>query len=139
MLDEQQKQLAKESLRSVIFVLCCIVLLAPEILLFWFSCLREDQVFWTNAGGYPVGLRHTVLFGFYPLLALNLAGLLGLTFVFLATLRRPLCMVGLKLSAILICWGVFSGAMAISGANNLINFLEGKPIHGHPNRNNFPR
>lgn len=131
-LDDEDR--AKSAILGILFVLGCLGLLALEFLVFWFSCLRENQAFWTNAGGYPVGLRESVLTFYYPLLALN-AILLGLaTFGFIARLKPPYSMLGLQACVLLVCWGVFFGSAAVSWANNLLNFLEGRPIHYHKDR-----
>lgn len=128
-LDEQDR--ATAAMLSITFVICSLGVLVLELLVFWFSCLRENQAFWTNAGGYPVGLRHFVLTFYYPLLALNALLLALLTFGFLARLKPPFAMVGLQVALLLLCWGMFFGSAAVSWANNLLNFLEGRPIHDH--------
>lgn len=130
--DDQDR--ATAAILSITFVFCGLGLLLLELLVFWFSCLRENQAFWTNAGGYPVGLRHFVLTFYYPLLVLN-ATLIGLlTVAFIARLKPPYALVGMQACLLLVCWGMFFGSAAVSWANNLLNFLEGRPIHDHPDR-----
>ena len=110
-----------------------------ELLVFWFSCLRENQAFWTNAGGYSEGLRETVKTFYYPLLIFN-AILLGLlTFTFIARLKPPYSIIGLQICMLMACWGLFFGSAAVSWANNLLNFLEGRPIHYHKDRPQIQR
>lgn len=52
--------------------------------LLWFSYLRENSVFWLNAGGYPVWLRKMVLAAYYPILLVNVGVLLLYGFLVLS-------------------------------------------------------
>lgn len=131
LMEPRRDDFVKQTLLGLVFLSCCGLALLPESMLLWFACLRENRAFWTNAGGYSLSLRDAVLFFFYPLLVVNLLVLVGLTVAFVATLRPPVSMIVLKLSALLVCWGVFSGAIAVSGSNNLMNLLEGRPLHQH--------
>jgi hypothetical protein len=95
------------------------------------TVLRETPVFWRNEGGYPIGFRALVHDGYYPATA---------TLVFV-------CLVGLvgvvqraqRLSrACVVAWFVVVGCLglglAMAGANNIINLIESRPLHYHPDR-----
>jgi hypothetical protein len=102
------------ALDAVVFLSAALFTAIPESILIWFSSLRESNAFWTNAGGYSLGMRDTVLLYYYPLAAL----------VFLLLLK-------LKLAALLGCWGLFFSSLAISTADNIINLLEGRSLFNH--------
>jgi hypothetical protein len=96
-----------------------------------FALLKEDPMFWRNAGGWPIWLRETVKFTFYPLLASELLVLLALSAcVFgsrtLASLRRRT----LPLTGLMWMWAG-SVVMVVIG-NNIANLLTGRPLHWHP-------
>lgn len=98
----------------------------------WFACLREDQLFWRNEGGYPVAFRSLVYGMFYPLLLLEvcLAGLLSFLL-----LRHP---VGnapgwiMELSVGLALWMLVACTVVIVLGNNVANLIEGRSLHAHP-------
>ena len=106
--------------------------LLPAILI-WLAAtvLRETPMFWRNEGGYPVGLRALVRDAYYPATAaLVLVCLVGIASV----VRRAQ-----RLSrACVIAWFVLVGCLglglAMAGANNVVNLLEGRPVHYHPER-----
>ena len=92
------------------------------------TVLRESALFWRNAGGYPVVLRELVLDTYYPLTGLLLlACTIGtiVTFAGVATLRRS-TVVGWLIVAIAMGFG-----LAYAGANNLVNLMDGRPLHAH--------
>jgi hypothetical protein len=128
MMESRPKDDLQQLLNGLAYVGCCVAVLLPESVFFWFACLRENKVFWTNAGGYSLALRDAVLFLFYPLMVLNMLLLTCLTFVFVSSLHPPLSAIMIKLCSLLACWGLFSGALAVSGADNFINLLEGRPM-----------
>ena len=139
MRDARRDDFGSQTLVGLVFVGCCGMVLLPESILLWFACLRENKTFWTNAGGYSLELRDAVLWFFFPLLLLNLLLLSCLTFVFVTSLRPPLGMIVMKLCALLACWGLLGGAMAVSGADNLLNLLEGRPLHQRKDSRSRPR
>ena len=55
----------------MMFVCACFLL--------WFSYLRETHSFWLNSGGFPVFPRNFVPVSYYPLLAISVVGVVGLT------------------------------------------------------------
>ncbi len=119
------------SLDAAVFLFAALFTAIPESLLIWFSSLRESKAFWTNAGGYSLGIRNTVLLYYYPLAALVFLLLIGLTALFISELHPPLTLLKLKLAALLACWGLFFSSLAISTADNIINLLEGRSLLNH--------
>lgn len=101
-------------------------------LLVWLVWLKEDPLFWRNAGGWPVWLRETVLWAFYPLLALETAMLVGLTRWSLRVFRglgprRALA----ALTLLSLSWGLAGFVLLFLVANNVDNLLQGRPAHWH--------
>ncbi len=106
-----------------------LVLLAVLIGFVW---LKEDPMFWRNAGGWPVWLRETVLWGFYPLLALEAAVLAGLTRWSRGTLQALRPREALAALAVLaLSWGLAGLVVLLLVANNLANLFQGRPTHWH--------
>ena len=124
------------NLDAAVFLSAALFTAIPESILIWFSSLRESNAFWTNAGGYSLGIRNTVLLYYYPLAALVFLLLIGLTALFISELHPPLTLLKLKLTAILACWGLFFSSLAISTADNIINLLEGSSLINHHQHNN---
>lgn len=97
-----------------------------------FVFLKEGPLFWTNAGGWAVGLRELVGAFFYPLLLLELFVLVifsGAYLRFLATRGAT------SVSAVVVLpllWALFLLVIVILGANNLENLIGGRPLHWHP-------
>jgi hypothetical protein len=106
----------------LIFALCIGVL----------TVLKEPPAFWTNAGGYPVGLRHFVLEFYYLLLLAYLGILLGLTLRGVGLLFRNDCAAALLFFAALMpAWLVTFLSIGLLVANNAVNLIEGRPLHYH--------
>ena len=95
------------------------------------ALLREQPLFWRNAGGWPFWLRDFVEISFYPMLVLEM--MLLMTFsVVCARCPGPQC--SSRGSAILmlsVLWVLFFCVVAVIGANNLENLLSGRPVHWH--------
>lgn len=106
--------------------------LLPLIVL-WLAAtiLRETPMFWRNEGGYPVGLRALVLDAYYPATA-------ALVFVCLVGIASVVRRAQRMSRACVIAWFVLVGCLglglAMAGANNVVNLLEGRPVHYHPAR-----
>lgn len=108
------------------------LMLVCACFLLWFSYLRETHSFWLNSGGYPILLRDVVLVSYYPLLAVSVTGVLGLTIAVLLGPRMPLgfvCFAGL---VIIGCWLLLIGSMTVSFTNNFENLWGGRPLHYKP-------
>ena len=96
------------------------------------TILKETPHFWTNAGGYPIGLRHFVLHGYYPVLFAYLLILVALTmrgiYLFFKQESASGLVFLIALAPAWICTGLVIGLLI---ANNVINLIEGKPFHSH--------
>ena len=108
----------------------CISLMLGVALIF-LSMLRETPMFWRNAGGFPVILRDLVWLLFYP-------GLLGLTaacvthsWLAFARMRQSKSR-SLVLSVVIMQWMLWMGVVLIAFWNNISNFIQGLPLHQHP-------
>jgi hypothetical protein len=100
--------------------------------LVFFAYLREQPLFWTSAGNWPIWLRELVGASFYPLLLLELL----LLIIFSATCVR-IVSAGYRTttSAVLVLpflWIFFIMILLIVGGNNLENLTTGQPLHWHP-------
>lgn len=96
------------------------------------ALLREDSLFWRNAGGYPVWVRDLVYALYYPSLLVYLAGVVGLSWFALRLLAG-----GHKSGVFLfllgmIQWVLFLVIVIITLWNNVDNLLNGRPFHWHP-------
>lgn len=93
--------------------------------------LKERPEFWLNSGGYPVWCREAVLVLFYPWLIGCLAALL--VWQGLAILRpsRSTATLVARFALTALFWGVFFAVLYIVAANNLLNLLQGRPLHHH--------
>lgn len=96
------------------------------------AVLRETPLFWRQAGGYPVELRHLVLTLFYPALAGYFVWLAASSAVVLLLLRRGSRGAAACLLAITLNWLLLAGTMTVISWNNVENLLRGLPLHYHP-------
>ena len=112
-------------------VVTTLLAIGAGLLLVWFAVLRENHVFWTYGGGYPIWLRDLVLWTYWPLLL----GTIGLLFVLsaacFARLGGGLRFMVLELMLLLLGWGEVVASGCISLENNVQNLLHGSPIHNH--------
>lgn len=108
-----------------------LLLTCGGLLLLKAAFLREDPLFWRNVGGYSVELRNMVLILFYPGMVLH-AVLIGIGFYMSCRWMRSrpwdamLLMCG-SITNLLLLFAVTS----IIIWNNLMNYLEGLPLHQH--------
>lgn len=96
-----------------------------------FALLREDPLFWRNAGGWPTWLRELVLDTFYPLFAGEVSVLLVLSLLVfcsptLARWRKHTW----TLTGMMWLWMVTITVVVVS--NNITNLWAGRPLHWHP-------
>ena len=105
---------------------------APAGLLLAAAWLRETPLFWRNAGGFPVALRELVHYGFLPGLVVDglLVGAAVLALVRHRGAHRPLARFGLLLAALQAM--LLTAAVLVVLANNLDNFINGRPVHWKP-------
>lgn len=125
--DEEIKQIL---IGSVLFLLTLLILVA-DCLLIWFATLRENQVFWTNAGGYPLLLRDVVHYMFLPLLIVTAVSLLALNMACFSKICASLRFFILETLMLLLCWLLLAVAGYIAFKNNIQNIISGDPIHHH--------
>jgi hypothetical protein len=97
----------------------------------YFSTLRENPLFWMNAGGYSVELRELVQGGFYICTLGAIATLMPSVICILES-RCHWRLWMLHLSMIFLSGAVLITSGIIVVSNNLVNLWEGKPLHYHP-------
>lgn len=96
------------------------------------TILRENPLFWTTRGGYPVLLREFVAVFWYPIFIANLV----LCVALLVSLVRGFQHTGRSSPVAAALAGMFwflwflTAGLAI--ANNIENLCEGRPLHEHP-------
>jgi hypothetical protein len=95
------------------------------------AVLREQAMFWKNAGGWPPWLRDFVAASFYPLLSLELLLLLAYTSACLGSLRSHHLVGRTAIIALPALWVLLFFVLGIVAANNLDNLLSGRPLHWH--------
>jgi len=115
-------------LSSYVFIVTLFAM-AIGALLVWFALLREDQMFWTNAGGYPVWLRDLVLITYLPLLAAMVVLLLILSAILCAKICGSIRFCMIEALLLLTCWSLITISGWISFSNNLTNLIEGRDLH----------
>lgn len=101
------------------------------LLLIWFASLRENQAFWTNAGGYPVPLRHLVNWTFVPLHFVTAFLLFGISLICFSKVCGSFRFFVLESLFLLFCWGLLATSAFIAFKNNVLNILHGSPLHRH--------
>lgn len=95
------------------------------------TLLREQPLFWRNAGGWPIWLREFVEISFYPLLVLELMLLMTFSSVCARCLGPRCSSRGSAILMLTVLWVLFFCVVAVIGANNLENLLSGRPVHWH--------
>ena len=108
------------------------------VLLVWFATLRENQAFWTYAGGYPVWLRDLVLLTYMPLLLSAALLLAGLSMVCCSKVCRSLRFWVWESLLLLACWGLLATSGFIAFENNVVNLLNGQDLHHRNPPRHFP-
>ncbi len=94
--------------------------------------LKEQPLFWRNIGGWPVWLREMVRLFFYPFLGLELVALLGFSLAITYWIGQGRLHSGAGILMLVVLWGLILAVIAIVVANNLVNLMEGRPWHWHP-------
>jgi heme/copper-type cytochrome/quinol oxidase subunit 3 len=92
------------------------------------TILKEIPLFWRNVGGYPVTLRALVLDFYYPFMALVFVSAAIALWVDLTRGIRPN---RTQLVGWVIVGAVLGAGFALLTANNLVNLIEGRPLHEH--------
>lgn len=93
--------------------------------------LKERPEFWLHSGGYPVWCRDAILILFYPWLLGCLAGLLVWQGLVVLRPARSTGTLVARFALTAIFWGIFFAVLYIVAANNLLNLLQGRPLHHH--------
>ncbi len=114
-------------------LLASVGLFALGLLLIWFATLRENPVFWTYAGGYPIWLRELVLRTYWVLFLLDSMCLIVLSLVCGLRICGPLRGVVFPTVMLAACWGLVAVSGAIAVKNNVLHFINGDPRHAHRN------
>jgi hypothetical protein len=120
---EPEDEVYQTLLASVIF-LVTLLLLVASLVLIWFSTLRENEVFWSNTGGYPIILRDLVYITFYPLLIGTIFCLSGTTLVCLFKVCESIRFYILESILLTLCWGLIILSIYLSFNNDLNQLLE---------------
>jgi len=120
-----------EILTGAWLLLATVLGLGLGVVLVWFAVLRENQVFWTNAGGYPIWLRDLVLWCYLPLFGGVGLGLAALSMACFSRICRSLRFFAVEGLLLVVCWGLLATSGYIAFSNNLINIIEGRDSHYH--------
>jgi hypothetical protein len=118
-------------LLGVGLMLVTLLACAMGMLLVWFAMLRENPVFWTNVGGYPVWLRDLVLLTYLPLFVGTGLGLSVLSMICFLRVCRSRRFFIVESLVLLTCWGLLATSGYIALANNVRNFIDGRDLHEH--------
>lgn len=94
--------------------------------------MREDSLFWRNAGGYPVWLRDLVYALYFPSLFVYFAGVVGLSWFALRLLVGGHKSGAILLLLSLVQWVLLFVIVIITVWNNVDNLINGRPFHWHP-------
>lgn len=98
----------------------------------WLAWLKEQPLFWRNIGGWPVWLREMVHIFFYPLLGLEFIALLFFSLATVHWIGQGHLHPGAGIAMVFLLWALLLTVIAIVIANNLVNLMEGRPLHWHP-------
>jgi hypothetical protein len=105
---------------------CCIFVLGLIRLTLW----KENEYFWLNAGGYPIWLRDSVRFFYYPYFFFTAATLCVVTRSALGRFVRQLDYHRVWL-VLLAAWIIFFSNCGLLVANNIENIWKDQPLHHH--------
>lgn len=91
---------------------------------------KESEIFWLAIGGYPIWQRRLVELLYYPYMLFTLLALLALSWSAILRLITQLQVKRVWL-LLLFAWVVFGSCLGLLFANNLLNYIQGRPIHYH--------
>ena len=120
-----------ETLVGFGILVATLLVMGVGVLLVWFALLRENQGFWTNAGGYPIWLRDLVRLTYMPLFASSVLLLAVLTMTCCSKICASVRFFVLESLILLLCWGLLATSGYISLSNNIMNLIEGRQLHSH--------
>lgn len=113
-------------LERFIVVIC----LLTALLLMQLTAWKENEYFWTLSGGYPIWLREAVQILYYPTLLGTLILHFFISRIMLIKLYRKRAM-NRCLFILGFSWLLVYGSIMLLLANNVLNFIQGRPIHYH--------
>ncbi len=125
--DEETQQI----LIGSVLILVTLFIFVADCLLIWFATLRENQAFWTYAGGYPILLRDIVYITFFPLLIGTTMSLLVVNMACFSKICASFRFFILETFMLLLCWALLFTAGGIAFKNNVQNIINGTPLHHH--------
>lgn len=95
-----------------------------------FALLREDPLFWQNAGGWPIWLREVVLYTFYPLFGLLLMLFTALALICVSGIGLGPAKMWVRVPTLLLALWLGAIGIVVVG-NNIANLITGRPLHWH--------
>jgi len=113
------------------FVLGAVINFSILLLLIPLAWLREQSVFWTNAGGWSIWFRGFVEASFFPLFLLEFMLIAIFSGVCAQLLSRRSADGNVVLAVLLLLYVLFLFIIVIIAANNLENLIAGRPLHWH--------
>ena len=93
--------------------------------------LRETDLFWTNAGGYPMWVRESVRYAFWPLLGIELVFLVLWTLAIVVQCKADGRGHWLMKLAAAFGWMFFAAILTVALWNNVENLMQGRDLHHH--------
>jgi hypothetical protein len=96
------------------------------------ALLKEDPLFWRNAGGWPVPLRDFVKLAFYPFFCVELLALFIFSASVILNARLARRYHRLHLLCLPALWILLAAVVLIVTDNNIDNVSEGRALHWHP-------
>lgn len=98
--------------------------------LYRFTAWKENEYFWTLSGGYPLWLRDIVDSLYYPFFIVVFVMLVIVTSSIWKRLY-PLRKINHCFFVLCLAWLIFMGSFFLLAANNILNFINGRPFHYH--------
>ncbi len=95
------------------------------------TILKENVLFWRNAGGFPIGLREFTLHFYYPILFGSFAICCTLGWKLLCRCRTRSSQPIFSLGMVILIWCLLFLNCGVLIANNLNNVIEGRALHFH--------
>ncbi|CAA6678257.1 Unannotated [Lentimonas sp. CC4] len=105
---------------------CCMLVIGLIRLTLW----KENELFWLNLGGYPIWLRDSVHFLYYPYLFFTVTTLCVVSRSVLGRFIHELIYHKVWI-LLLVAWILFFSNCGLLIANNVINLWIGQPLHHH--------
>lgn len=95
-----------------------------QFIMLWMITLKEDEHFWTNAGGYSEEFRSFIQYSYYPLFTLDTILVLGGTVTaFMLFVKHPLSAI-FAFCWLPIIWLMLAVIFYINVSDNIAEFLK---------------